>query len=254
MTPLILSVPTELTSPKVARALANGTGGRVLEVPPLVDVTEPIAFFASPVMWPMLLEAQAKGIDFYYGDKGYFERNTYIRLTRNAYQHDGRGAASPDRFRRFNIPIRPWRTTGRHIVVCPNSPGYFRLFGMHADTWLETVRADLARVTDREIRVRWKPDVRHRPLEVDLIDAWAVVVFSSNAAVEALLAGVPVFVLAPFCAAARMGLSTIASIETPYYPDDREAFASALAANQWTLDEMARGDAWRALHQEAVAA
>jgi hypothetical protein len=255
VTPLILSVPTERTSPQVARALATGTGGRVLEVPPLAPVGEPIAFFASPVMWPMLVEAQAKRIDFYYGDKGYFKRDAYIRLTRNAYQHDGRGEASPDRFRRFDLPIRPWRTTGRHIVVCPNSPAYFRLFGLNADDWLQDVQDQLARTTDREVHIRWKSDVRVRPLEADLVDAWAVVVFSSNAAVDALLAGVPVFVLAPFCAAARMGLSTLASIEVPFYPDDRESFAWNLAAHQWTLEEIARGEAWHALHDaEAVAA
>jgi hypothetical protein len=58
---------------------------------------------------------------------------------------------------------------------------------------------------------------------------------------------VPVFPLGK-CAASRMGLSDLARIETPYYPGDREQFLWNLAAQQWTLDEIAAGEAWRALH------
>ena len=69
---------------------------------------------------------------------------------------------------------------------------------------------------------------------------------ASNAAVEALLSGVPVFCTGP-CAAYRMGKPDVTEIETPALPDDRERWARVLAANQWTLDEMADGTCWREL-------
>ena len=72
------------------------------------------------------------------------------------------------------------------------------------------------------------------PLAVDLKDCHAVVVHSSNVAVDALLAGVPVFCTVP-CAAYRMGYADLSKIESPLYPDDREQWAWNLADQQWTL-------------------
>lgn len=251
--PLVLSIESERTSPKFAQAFVRGCGGRYVPVPPLLEVERPIAFFASPVIWPMILEAQAKRIDYYYGDHGYFDRTRYLRIARNAFQHDGRGSKSPERFRRFGLSVQPWRKTGRHVLVCPNSRVYFSLFGLNVDDWIADVTTEIGRATDREVRIRWKADARSRPIKSDLVDCWAVVVFSSNAAVDALLAGVPVFTLAPFAATARMGLSTLSSIEAPFYPDDRIPFMCSLADNQWTLEEIETGEPWRRLQNQELA-
>jgi hypothetical protein len=72
------------------------------------------------------------------------------------------------------------------------------------------------------------------------------VCWTSNAAVDAVLAGVPVFCTSP-CAAYRMGHADLSKIETPHFPPDREQWAWSLAANQWTLREMASGQCWREL-------
>lgn len=252
--PTILSVPSERTSPLFARAWERGVGGTIVDVPPLVSTAGPIACFGSPVLWPMLQEAIADGRDWYYADKGYFERGRYLRITKNAYQHDGRGAATEDRFARLGLEVQPWRQDGRHVLICPNTRVYFQLFGLDVDGWISDVTRQIRAVSDREVRVRWKSDLSSRPIEADLVDAWALVTFSSNAAIDALLAGVPVFALAPFAAARRMGLDDLSAIESPVYPDDRAEFMATLAEQQWTLDEIARGDAWRALQpREEVA-
>ncbi|MEQ8504625.1 MAG: hypothetical protein RIB80_04815 [Rhodospirillales bacterium] len=73
-----------------------------------------------------------------------------------------------------------------------------------------------------------------------------MVTWTSNAAVDALLAGVPVFCTGD-CAASVMGRSDPINIEYPYYPDNRYEWAATLAANQWTLDEIASGMMWAAL-------
>jgi hypothetical protein len=87
-----------------------------------------------------------------------------------------------------------------------------------------------------------------KPLSADLVGAWALVTHSSNAAVEALLEGVPVFCTAP-CAAYRMGRPDVAAIEAPALPDDREQWAWNLARAQWTLAEMKSGECWRDLQR-----
>jgi hypothetical protein len=238
--------PHGTSSPKFAYAFAKGCGGTMTdELGYLFD--GPAAAFAVPPAWPLLQFARAQGRDVYYGDHGYFGRKKYYRITKNAYQHDGTGDATPDRFVSFRRPVQPWRTSGGHILVCPNSSVYFELHGLNVDQWLLDVRHQLAAVTDRDVRIRWK--VTASPIEHDLVDCWAVVVLSSAAAIDGLIAGVPCVTLAPWAATARMGLTDLSQIETPYYPDGREPFLWNLAAQQWTIRELCDGQAWRALQE-----
>jgi hypothetical protein len=247
VTPVSYYTPGEGSSPKFAYAFARGCQGTITdEGLPLFD--GPVALFGSPSLWPVLRAAQADGRDYYYGDHAYFGRNRFYRITKNAHQHDGRGHYSPDRFHHFGRWVYPWRSSGSHIVVCPNSDIYFALHGLDGPTWVRETVATLKQHTDREIRVRWKNT--GLPIQADLVDAWAVVAFSSAAAIDALIVGVPVFVCAPFCASYRMGLADLAQIESPIFPDDREPFLWALAYQQWTLSEMLQGMAWRALQEE----
>lgn len=244
--------PIEETSPKFAFAFARGCRGSMTDELDLFP--GPVALFGSPSRWPVLRKAQAEGRDWYYADHGYHGRRRYYRITKNRYQHDGCGTAPIDRFESWHRPIQPWRTAGAHVLVCPNSAAYFNLFGANVDVWLGGVIATIRQYTDREIRVRWKTHIRTVPISEDLVNCWAVVVFSSAAALDALIAGIPVFVLAPFAAGYRMGLPDVTQIETPIYPDDRESFLSVLAYQQWTPMEVFRGMAWRSLQENACAA
>lgn len=246
MIPVTYIVPGESSNPRFGAAFAAGCRGRINRI--LCIEPGPVAMFATPPTWPILRQAMAEGRDWYYGDHGYFGRGTYFRVTKNRYQHDGLGRARQNRFKQFGHQIRPWQTGGRHVVLCPNSPVYHQFHGMPADQWIAKVTAELRAATDREIRVRWK--TTERPLAEDLVGAWAVVVYSSASAIFALMAGVPVITLAPWAATARMGRTSAADIERPLFPEDREAFVNVLASNQWTLDEMTRGDAWRWLRAE----
>jgi len=145
----------EFSSPKFAYAFAKGCGGSITDETELFD--GPVALFGSPALWPVLRQAQAEGRDYFYGDHGYFGnfknlRKKYFRITKNAYQHDGRGDATPERFLMMNRPVQPWRKTGGHILLCPNTATYFGLHGLNVDDWLINVRQTLSEHTDREIR------------------------------------------------------------------------------------------------------
>jgi len=176
-------------------------------------------------------------------------------VTRNAYQYrvtegDLRVAQS-NRLQLLHVDLAPeWQRGGGTVVICPNSPQYMARFGINASQWVVDLVERLSRVTDRPIVIRWKSTAAKRPLYVDLHTAWMVVVFSSNAAIEALAAGVPVCVLAPWATSAPMGISRIEDVETPYYPDDRIPFLWTLADRQWTLAELAAGLAWRQFHAD----
>lgn len=241
--PTAYAVGGERTSPRWCRAFAAGCGGEMAADGALRPGAA--ALFGSPVLWPLFARVRAEGRDYFYGDHGYFGRGRYYRVTRNALQHDGSGQANAVRLDALGVAIEPWRKGGRHVLVCPPDEAFARLMGFSAAGWLAETQAALARHSDRPVVVRERARARGpRPLEADLADCWALVTYTSNAAVEAVLAGVPVFCEAA-CAAARMGLDDLARIEKPRRPRGRRQWACNLAANQWTLDEIASGRCWK---------
>lgn len=242
--PIAYAAAGERTSPRWCYAFAKGCGGKVRYrgLKP-----GPVAMFGSPALWNILSEARAEGRDWYYGDHAYFRRFEYYRVTRNAYQHDGSGCARGRRLEALGVTIGPWRKAGNHVLVCPPDAAFAALHGFDADGWLAGVLDTLGRQTDRPVHVRGRLGAEHgKPLAADLAGAWALVTYTSNAAVEAVIAGVPVFCTGA-CAASAMGLSDLAAIETPAMPYGRAQWARNLAANQWTFEEMKRGDCWRAI-------
>lgn len=202
---------------------------------------------------PLVDEAQTRGSDWYYADRGYFDATRgsnydgYFRVTKNAYMADGIGAAKPDRWSRLGKTLAPWKKDGRKIVVCPPGAVLGQLRGFNSSQWLEETVATLRANTDRPIVVRNKPKGGSEEIlfEDEMRDAFAVVIHSSNAGVDALLLGVPVFATHD-CAAAIMANSQLERIETPVYPD-RFQWACNLAAAQWTLEEMRNGTCKREL-------
>lgn len=192
---------------------------------------------------------RASGEPYYYCDNAYFDktRGTHFRITQGAIQHSGQGQSDGKRFKSLALQIKPWRSDGDHIVVCPQSDSFMRDLADWNGNWLDDVVRTLALVSNRRFKVRnWHRDksVLMATLNEDLRNAWILVTHSSAAAVNALLEGIPVA-----CnegAAKSMGVQAL-DIEDPVYPEDRERFFMVLADNQWTLDEIKRGVAWKAL-------
>jgi hypothetical protein len=208
-----------------------------------------VAMFGSPHRWQLLEQARAEGRDWYYGDHAYFGRHEYYRITRGAWQlSDLSGEGDEQRWERSGLRIRDWKKQGRYILLCPNSPGFFQLHGTTVDAWLAETKQALRRYTDREIRVRFKSS---SDFEFDVRYAWATVVYTSVAGLLGALQGVPCFATAP-CASRAFGTDDLSRIENPVRPDNRFEMAKVLAANQWTLHEMARGHAWSYLNERAA--
>ncbi len=265
-----------LLHPSSMEALSSGVSGLQ---------PGPIAMYGlTPETMPLFLYARMEKRDFYYIDNAYFgaghEDHNYMRVTKNALQCDGYGNATVDRFRIHGWAIKPWKMldvsnhkdsckvlvpAGNHILVTCQSEWWYLQHGTTLQLWLDSVLTELSHYTDRPIRVRLKPKSKYKrppnlvmdgeitgaedqvPFLKDLDNAWAVVTHASNTAVEAIMEGVPAFVLGQ-CAAKPMACSDLAFIEKPRRPEGRGQWAWNLAANQWTLGEIRDGTCWRMIN------
>lgn len=143
------------------------------------------------------------------------------------------------RFQRLGVELKPWRTDGDHILVCPN-----RSFGvgdrvMHPD-WAERVQKRLQRETKRPVRVRGHPgnDAPKRSIHEDLKGCWAVFVWSSSCAGHALAEGVPTYIEAPF--QILKPASASGPVDAPVCPDRLPHFET-MACGQFTCEEISKG-------------
>lgn len=231
------------------KAFCGGAGGSV--APDLSRLRPGAAAFYGvvPATKPLYEQARDDGRDVVYLDNAYFDqtREVYFRATLNRLQHDGEGESDGKRFDALRLDIKPWRTTGSHIVICPQSDQFMRDVIEYPGNWLHDTLKALRQLTDRELRVRpWQGNKRewYRTLPDDLADCWALVTYSSASAVTAILSGVPAICTAEDTIARTMA-GTLAQIEAPPMPDNRREWASIVADNQWTIDEMRSGLAWR---------
>lgn len=238
-------VPGKKKSADLCQAFIDGAGdeGRASDAAVFYGVTD-----ANYSDW---LRVKAEGREFYYIDNSYFDgcRGTHFRVTRNRLQHDGRGGSNGVRLTAMGVTVKPWKQ-GKHIVVCPQSDLFMRLMAGYPGNWTTYACNAISQVTKRHIIVRgWQSDkvALSGSLVDDLSDAWALVTWSSAAAVMALLEGVPVFVGTPDCAAFDFAGWGLRHIESPRRPHGRETWAAVLADNQWTIEELANGTAWRML-------
>jgi hypothetical protein len=268
-------------SSMVCKAFAIGAKAPIVPPFPLLP-GDMFTYGCLRGLLPTILQAQREGRTWYLADNGYFKpgknESSYFRITRNDLQHTGRGElpypkhVARARWAQLKIPIQPWRAGGKHVLVCPPLRLAGATWGYDADEWLRVTLKTLRKHTPRELRVRLKMswnDNKTRntagfegsdkptnssmmtPMADDLIDCHAVVVRTSNCAVEAVLAGVPVF-CTHSCAAEPMGLMDLAQIESPVRPEGRERWAALLASNQWSLAEMRSGFAWKMLNESAA--
>ena len=239
----------------VGTAFCAGCGGHLVYRARAL-LPGPAAFYGVHLQTRALFDqCVAEGREYYYIDNGYFRRGHYggfFRVTRNANQHDGSGRHRSTRFDRLGLTVAPWRGdegAGAAVVIVALQSNWW--YGRHGTTrreWLAKVSRQIARATGRVVVLRNKPVGAQRrgqpPLAADLARAWCVVTYSSNVAVDAILAGVPAFVAAR-CAAWPMASSDLSQIEAPRRPAGRRQWAWNLAANQWRLDEMRDGTCWR---------
>ena len=199
--------------------------------------------------------------DFYYMDTGYFgnERTQsnpngwkyWHRIVKNNLQHDQLIERPGDRFAAFKRKFNPWKKDGRKILIAAPDEKPMKFYEKDLEDWLTETVDTIKKYTDRHVEIRRRDKLRLNRLTTNTLqqalddDVFALVTFNSNAAVESVFQGIPVFVLAPASAASPVGLRDLSKIETPYYPDkDKlQAWGNHLAYGQFHISELKSGKA-----------
>jgi hypothetical protein len=207
----------------------------------------------SPYLRPMISEWRERGRPWCYWDRGYYFRvfatdlpvgingGTY-RWHLNGFQLSKIRDVPQSRWNRQPTKVWPWSTEGKHIVIAEPSLTYQRFHGIEG--WTERAVAKLKKFTDRPLVFRDKEMQRSgRKLHEDLRGAHCLVTHGSNAAVEAVIMGCPVYVDMT-SAAALVGQIDLSKIEQPIFPE-RQPWLNSLAYSQFTEAEMINGSHWR---------
>jgi hypothetical protein len=164
----------------------------------------------------------------------------------------------PERFDRHYGPdfLKPWRESpkGNLVVIMGQVRGDASLRGMNIDLWYRQVAERLQRCGHRvgfrphPLFKSALPNAKVVPLSGTLEEAlgrakW-VVTYNSNSGVDSVVAGVPTVT----CDAGSMAFPVTGHdpVHEPPRPD-RTAWAARMAWAQWTMDELASGEAWEHL-------
>ena len=166
------------------------------------------------------------------------------------------------RWNNSDFNIKPWRTTGDHILLCANKGDDYKHNPdiNHTSEWADEIITLIRQHTDRPIHFRAHPkgkvkcfplhntpDVIIDPTETldqSLENAWCTVVYGSSVASHSILSGVPVIYQSPRIMCRELASNDISTIENPIMPD-RQPVLERLIWSQWTEEEIANGTAWK---------
>lgn len=175
----------------------------------------------------------------------------------------------PDRWnkisRNLNLQLKPWRTTGNHILICTQRNGGWSMRGLDVMQWLDqTINSIRQHSRKRPIVVRTHPGdkkaryyikinyknvhLSNKPNFIDdLKDAWATVVYNSSPSVASTIEGIPAFLTDPLPQHSQsfdVSNLSLADIENPKLPD-RQQWIEKLSMCHWSFDELRSGEAWQ---------
>ena len=168
----------------------------------------------------------------------------------------------------FRHTLKPWKDTGNKIIILGQHHTSEQWAGMPSmDKWFENQIQEIRKHTDRAIEIRPHPrnpiglnvkkysnvsikypimdkaTIDDTDFKKTLNDAWAVVNYSSNPAMEAVINGVPVFV-SQDSLCHEVGNTSFENINNPTKPD-RQNWAYKLSYTEWFADEIAEGKPWK---------
>lgn len=194
---------------------------------------------------------EAAGARVIVAENGYLGRewNNGIWYAMALGWHNGGGRWPRDAGRavEHDVPLRDWRTYGKRIVVLAQ-----RGIGVapiaQPMAWAENAVDAIRRRTKRPVVLRKHPGEQGRNQSLDdaLQDAWACVTWGSGAGLKAITLGVPVFHGLKCWIGAPAAREWTQDIEDPFRGDRRPMLRSLMNA-QWRLDEIQRGECFRAL-------
>ena len=163
-----------------------------------------------------------------------------------------------DRWKKLKFEMKPWRTTGKHILVIGQNEVGISSQHINVLDWWSKIIQEINELTNRPVLFRKHPSQRRLPIygiykpspfnNKDIIqdlqnDIWCVVARTTNGAVDAILNGIPVITPDDWSMAYDVAGHDIKQINNPPTPD-RTQWAYDLAYCQWAFPEYASGEAW----------
>lgn len=166
--------------------------------------------------------------------------------------------------RSLGMNLQPWRTNGKHILICIQRSGGWSMGGVDVQTWLDSTISILQRLSNRHIIVRTHPGdkkiksylrINHRNVSTsspertllqDLHGAWATVVYNSSPSVASVIEGIPTFITDPIprrSQAFEVANTNLNAIENPVMPD-RQQWIEKISMCHWNFEELRSGEAW----------
>lgn len=228
----------------------------------------------------MFHAATSAGIDYYYLDHAYYNAgysdSGWMRIVKNSHTMNWLGDSNGKRYTKFfqqSNPLLPWKSNserGDRIVICPptNAVSWYAQLSYN---WTDRVVAQLKRILPESqhnrILVRPKPNEpmvdnagnlvgfkqneSNGSLNEDLNNAQCVIAFNSMVSLNATLRGIPVIGGDYSCCKPIMfqlhDISTPAKFDIE--PTPRTKLVHWLADNQWSIDEIRNGTAWKKIQE-----
>jgi hypothetical protein len=208
-----------------------------------------------PISWPrggVYRQHRGDGADMIVLETGYIKRGdgptNYYAAGFNGLngRADFKNKSSPaDRFLQLGVEVKPWREDGNHVLICGQVPWDASVDHLDYQEWRRTIEDRVGSHTRRPVVFREHPCIvpNQPPLERYLKDCWAVVTLNSNSAVDAAIAGIPVFVGDKGSMAYGIANLDLKDIDNPCL-QDRGYWLDCLAYTQWTPMEMSEGKTW----------
>ena len=205
----------------------------------------------------ILVDKIDNGYPFWFIDSGYtnfIEPNKkWHRLVPN-HLHYGKFFDAPvDRLGVFSKFPMPWRTSGDKILVI--EPGKFaaNIFHVDINDWKLQVEKEIRKYSDKRIIFREKVSKKHRqPLYQHLCDEdyYCVISINSNAATEAIWAGIPAITLSRHVTnpVTKNSIEDINNLLRP----NLASWLCMLSYCQFTYDELINGHAVKMIRKYYV--
>ena len=169
----------------------------------------------------------------------------------------------------LGIDVKDYRQNGNHILLCLQRNGGWSMKGQDVMEFCLRTINEIKKHSDRPIIVRGHPgdgktneylklnipgvtiSPKDTPIQEDLKNAWATVLFNSSPGVASLIEGVPVFQMDPikeYSMYGEVANSTLKRLEDPKL-HDRQEWLERIAMCHWSFDQTASGEAWEFMKQ-----
>lgn len=172
--------------------------------------------------------------------------------------------------RDYNMDLKPWRTTGSHILITLQRPMGWSMRGYNLMQWLEETFVKIRAHSDRPIIIRWHPgdwknfhkyepllkkykvkiSPQERHITEDLIDCWALVCHNSTPSAVAPIEGIPAFITdnPSYSQGGDVANTDFSLLENPILAD-RTEWIKKLAQCHWSFADLRSGRCWAHMRQ-----